>query len=1396
MMTSVGRIEEEAAPPRQHIVDVAIRGEEVPEALILAWSESRSREAELLKDSDDDTVRRRLGEELVAIEERLQRIEEGAIGDRSVAAALVVECGERIRWNLWLTDSLAEELTVDPLALIEEELRRLEIWLGDLPRFDAATSTRVRSILDRVHLERRRVLEGRLLRYIRTQTAVLDAGRLDRARRHWIAVGESFQVESDIVETGGDVRSLRMGGTSLEELHAKRNDHLETCSAALRECTGEEVEDFFRTSLADLLDHISGVLSEGDAALPDTRCRVLDLVLGRIGGLQSVLGDFRTTLARRGALQNDLRRRFVSGLKQLERARRQVMAARREVQVQHRLERTFGAARVRLFERFILILVVALLGLVFLEWRLERDLPRILGAFGGPLLEVFGGALANSATQAFLWIDLGFCIIFQIDFFVRWAFAGFAFAYFLRHFFAESLPALPYGLLFHHLGVVEEARSIIAVRLLRARGLVAFRAFFVIFIRVFRVTAFFMRGIDQAVDKLRGFLDRDVIFFEAGSSADPEEFPLRRRALALEARRQRILRSLYQDRTVDARTNFVHYQAILLGAEARSSIHVALPYRRSSTDIRSEVRVERVIYNFIDCDVARAVGMVGRDGVEKIARWLRFLDVPGFRHIPLLRRIVPAARFLNPAEAASAAISAVGQILQELLRASRFWIDLAGITTGPQILDRLGSAIVLASKRPAVRLMLFGSLFLFIEAIFGIFQWRVLTGFSRVLGNLLGLPILLLGSVCLVFFLIGRWFKRISGEALDYYLRTADAQFYTLVKTRKARRLNEDLDALYENVFAPEIRLRSSEFADEEESKAQWKAVFSGLLASGEIHGAIAPEVVRGRFRDFGEEIEAIGLLYQDFLDSPVLHRLDDNTSVQILGNLSLQNIRLETLRVTGRDLRRLEKLSLDRGSMLDFGPYFWFRFITESLAIETAKLILEYNTACIPIARHHFASPERLARFKSFLAEKRSPGRTTVEVSPDVRTPVELSTTHFTAIDLLAPTAESDRAIETVFGEEVLAALERDRRAVVRDIFGARPYHLLPRHQRAFNPYRLYWKYLGGAKIFLVPFLVVFGFLRLAWAGFAQIAELIREVSGKKRTRRLHLGRLATFEVAVRKINRMRKPLFMEAMSIRAAIDVEYLGSRIPGSRSSGTAVTFEEHLAFIGGLDTERREFLRLQEQVLEDLRRFRDFLDGQGWTSDRLDELLVRFDPSGELARSREEVLRALVAAYVTDHGSLRSILTAPEWTRLYFDRVLAARRRTILERLFDTGALALSRVLPRYRRRAALFQEYVRHSAEIEKLPRHDRRRVLARFLGAEPRAEVMLELAVRSLRAEAEVGSDAILEALRRAAFDYKMWTRKLITVRAIQTIAVLDVRSYRDLVWEIGGYAEDRQAEA
>src|SRR5262249_51100212 len=154
-------------------------------------------------------------------------------------------------------------------------------------------------------------------------------------------------------------------------------------------------------------------------------------------------------------------------------------------------------------------------------------------------------------------------------------------------------------------------------------------------------------------------------------------------------------------------------------------------------------------------------------------------------------------------------------------------------------------------------------------------------------------------------------------------------------------------------------------------------------------------------------------------------------------------------------------------------------------------------------------------------------------------------------------------------FGDDVLAALRRDRSGMVRDIFGTRPYHLLPRSDRVFNPYEAYQRYLSGAKFLLLPLFLGLGVLRVFLACFSQVIRLVEEVLGKEGAPGHHPSRVAGFDVAIRKINRMRKPFFMEALKLRARVDIEYLGLRLPGFDREDLGPDYREDLDFIGALE-----------------------------------------------------------------------------------------------------------------------------------------------------------------------------------------------------------------------------------
>ena len=46
----------------------------------------------------------------------------------------------------------------------------------------------------------------------------------------------------------------------------------------------------------------------------------------------------------------------------------------------------------------------------------------------------------------------------------------------------------------------------------------------------------------------------------------------------------------------------------------------------------------------------------------------------------------------------------------------------------------------------------------------------------------MGWPVIILGGVCLVFWLLGAWFRKIANQSADYCERVVEAQFATHTK--------------------------------------------------------------------------------------------------------------------------------------------------------------------------------------------------------------------------------------------------------------------------------------------------------------------------------------------------------------------------------------------------------------------------------------------------------------------------------------------------------------------------------------------------------------------------------------------------------------------------------------
>ena len=68
---------------------------------------------------------------------------------------------------------------------------------------------------------------------------------------------------------------------------------------------------------------------------------------------------------------------------------------------------------------------------------------------------------------------------------------------------------------------------------------------------------------------------------------------------------------------------------------------------------------------------------------------------------------------------------------------------------------------------------MFGFGFLVLQMLVNLLGFTLLMGIASWLERTLGVTFLVLGFCCLALMLLGMWFRRVAGEATDFYTRTA-----------------------------------------------------------------------------------------------------------------------------------------------------------------------------------------------------------------------------------------------------------------------------------------------------------------------------------------------------------------------------------------------------------------------------------------------------------------------------------------------------------------------------------------------------------------------------------------------------------------------------------------------
>ncbi|HEX5053971.1 MAG TPA: hypothetical protein VFZ65_19490 [Planctomycetota bacterium] len=961
----------------------------------------------------------------------------------------------------------------------------------------------------------------------------------------------------------------------------------------------------------------------------------------------------------------------------------------------------------------------------------------------GVLLVEATVALSPAQATALHWIDAGACSFFVLDFLFELALHPSRVSWFLRNAATDLLPAVPSVLFLMPgvdvPGVADNAVVLRSLRLLRvtwaARYVQALRPL----LRSARLLLFLVRGLDGLTARFAQLLNREFVFVPAAADVN--------RAVQEDDARDLLFAALRREHELLGLLSVEQRRAVL-EARARAALQTTSALGPSKGPRRLGMGAK-------DIPIDEAIEFLWALRPQDVGRWLRPADVQALdrvvrvlsavpvRWLPIVRRLAVHPLPPDPTERIVQLGRRVAEWLEGWYGRMLFFADLHGIVTGPQILDRLASALVKASQRPAVRLLLFG----------GLFSVLRLFWVDNCLSKVVGLPLVALGGVCLVFLTLGHWLKRLAGQASEGYRLTSEAHFISQLERIKPRYERQDLTFLARRVFGDGRAAR------------QAHAMLRPQIASTRTGVPVPDDDVPDHVR---LEANRIALLYLHFLDGAPLHISDVKTTEQLLANQAIENLRLQFLRFGSRERKQLRKLKLDDGTLLS-GPYLWFRFITESIAVEAAKRISGYNRYCVPIAEQATATPAQLSAMQGWLLRRRDPrGGRAIGEGKAQKTEVAYPTTEFTALDFLGGDPERDRHIALLFGDEVLEVVRLDRRTMVREIFGTRPVHHLPIQDRSFNPLRFYQRRLSHGRVLLAPLLLGWRFVRsIGWL-ILRVRQIVREVVDPELAmQRREIG-TAPFAVALRKIHRMKAPGLLEAIRMRLQLDPVYSGA--PAGWSAARPYAEEPEI--------ERDlQFLHLREREAGGLR---EAAAAVRRDVEALHAAIGRLPDLGEAGTEDLALAGELAAtcAWIANKDEVRTLLSAERWRTELLPRLLQRNERGSWWR-------AVGRFVGGWFFVHAVDRWLDRHGRDLPKSARRPLRCAYARDGAVRELLDAWSRLPAGTSP------TAAAIEVLRTAYRNGSAVRRDLLALRAVQSMAVLDVRNYRDLVFHLGDYAAD-----
>jgi hypothetical protein len=449
-----------------------------------------------------------------------------------------------------------------------------------------------------------------------------------------------------------------------------------------------------------------------------------------------------------------------------------------------------------------------------------------------------------------------------------------------------------------------------------------------------------------------------------------------------------------------------------------------------------------------------------------------------------------------------------------------------------------------------------------------------------------------------------------------------------------------------------------------------------------------------------------------------------------------------------------------------------------------------EYNRHALPLPQREdmAGQPEKLRRFQAWLKRKKGRIANTERTEEEVEKQDHYVTTAFTALDFLSNDPARQAAIEKRFGGEIADLAAHDRRRMIREVFGA-PLDQPP-IRLSFNPYKIYQRYLSAGRVFLLPFTLIGVAWRLLIAAVRWMIATLQDLKNPK-ARPLADERMIdnNYPIAVRKIHRMCKHLFLGAAKLRAMFDIEYLGLRIPGEQHTlPSGETLLGDLDLINASTLERQPYTHIRRRSQKALGElsgyFSDQDDGEQWLGRRIQKHCP------ELAAERYgEAKRALIIAYLTNFLGLRDLVQGERRLGQLVRQAVQFKGR--LPRATSLWQRIALRLPPNRAERESIdrFRHWWRIKGR-ERLSKDIKPERALRYVERWVRSDVKgfaRRIAVLTMHSNVERQIDALVE---QVICEHSNWTEQLVILRAVQTLTILDMNAKERLIRNLGEYED------